>query len=150
MGPTLCAGTEPALSSGIEAYQWLLEGGRDLHSGERQVDLPVPGRRLGRCYDRFPACRAAGCCCRHAILPERLACSWQPSPQGDQRRWQPVLSQGGGGTEAGGQTWSSVSLSYLSLVEQHRRTGSSSDQTTGQRQPGVPILTRGASNHPGI
>src|SRR5215831_7492704 len=81
MGPTLCAGTEPALSSGIEAYQWLLEGGRDLHSGERQVDLFIPGRRLGRCHDRFPACRPAWCCCRQALLPERLACSWSPPPR---------------------------------------------------------------------
>src|SRR5215831_6871529 len=150
MGPTLCAGTEPALSSGIEAHQWLLEGGRDLHSGERQVDLPVPGRRLGRCYDRFPAYRPAGCRCCQAFLPECLACSWSPSPQGNQRRRQPVLSQGGGGPEAGGQTWSSVSVSYLSLLEQHRGTGSSSDQTTGQRQPRVPILSRSAADDPGI
>ena len=107
-------------------------------------------RRLGRCYDRFPACRPARCCCRQALLPKRLACSWSPSPQGDQRRRQPVLSQGGVGTEAGGQTGSSVSVSYLSLLEQHRGTGSSSDQTTGQRQPRVPILSRGAGDDPGI
>jgi hypothetical protein len=44
MGPVLCARTEQALSSGIEAHQSILEGRRDVHSGEGQVDLPVPGR----------------------------------------------------------------------------------------------------------
>src|SRR5215831_7620685 len=66
------------------------------------------------------------------------------------RRWQPLLSQGRGGTKAGGQTRTSVSLSYLSLLEQHRGTGSSSDQTTGQRQPGVPILSRRPADDPRI
>ena len=29
--------------------------------------------------------------CREALLPESLACSWPPPPQGDQCGWQPVL-----------------------------------------------------------
>src|SRR5215831_1872223 len=81
MGPTLCAGTEPALSSGIEAYQWLLEGGRDLHSGERQVDLPVPGRRLGRCHDRFPACRPADAAAAKRFFHNALLVPGHPRPR---------------------------------------------------------------------
>src|SRR5215471_4028308 len=33
LGPVLCARTEQALPSGIEAHKPLLEGGRDLRSG---------------------------------------------------------------------------------------------------------------------
>src|SRR5207248_3335317 len=37
-------------------------------SGEGQVDLPVPGRRLGRRDHRCPVDRPAGCRCRQAFL----------------------------------------------------------------------------------
>src|SRR5262249_2815390 len=38
----------------------------------------------------------------------------------------------------------------LALLEQQRGTGSSSDQTTGQRQPGFPILSRRPADNPRI
>src|SRR4029450_10937591 len=52
--------------------------------------------------------------------------------------------------KAEGKLGRRCSLSYLSLLEQHSGTGSSGDQTTGQRQPGVPILSRGPADDPRI
>src|SRR4051812_20692258 len=50
------------------------------------------------------------------FLPECVACSRSPAPQGDQRRRQPLVSQSRCGIEAGGQTGPSLSLSHLSLL----------------------------------
>src|SRR5437667_709075 len=65
------------------------------------------------------------------LLPERVACSGPPPPQGDQRGRQPVIPQGGRGTEDSRKTGPTMSLSHLSLLEQHRGTGPPGDQTAG-------------------
>src|SRR4029077_5899391 len=108
---------------------------RAVDSSGATIDFLLAARRNTAAAKRFFQC---------------IACSRSPARQSDQRRRQPVVPQGGCGTKGGGKAGPALSLSYLSLLEQHSGTGSSGDQTTGQRQPGVPILSRSPADDPRI
>jgi hypothetical protein len=90
---------------------------RAVDSAGATIDFLLAARRDAAAAKRF--------------FQNALLAPWSSSAQGVQRRRQPVLSQGRGRTEAGGQTRPAVPLPYQSLLEQHRGAGSSSDQTTG-------------------
>jgi hypothetical protein len=83
------------------------------------MELPLSRGRFHGRHDRFLALGRAGCGGRQALFPESLAGSWSSTPARDQRRRQPFLSEGRGGTEAGAETGSALPLSNLSIPEQH-------------------------------
>ena len=55
VGPTLRAGNSAPIATAAPTDQRQLAGGRDLHPGQGQVGVFIPGCRLQRCDDRLPS-----------------------------------------------------------------------------------------------
>jgi hypothetical protein len=140
LGTAVRAGTQPEVPPGTKADQRFLEGRRNVHPRGWRMELPLSRGRFHGRHDRFLALGRAGCGGRQALFPESLAGSWSSTPARDQRRRQPFLSEGRGGTEAGAETGSALPLSNLSIPEQQPGAGPSSDQTARQCEPRIPIL----------
>ena len=78
---------------------------------------------------------------RSASSRERCVLRATRAP-GNQCRRQPVIPQGGRRTEDSRKTGPAMSVSHLSLLEQHRGTGPPGDQAAGKCQPGVSVFPR--------
>jgi hypothetical protein len=84
----------------LASMQRLLARRRDLHQGQRHLDLPVSRRGQPRPDDRLPAFRSAGRRSRHAIFPQGPGTDPYREPAHDYRRQEPGLPGCGERNEA--------------------------------------------------
>ena len=72
LGPAVRPGVGSAPAQTAQDHKRLLEGGRDVRAGERQMGVLVPGRGLQRCDDRLPSLGQTRCSGGRALSDQSL------------------------------------------------------------------------------
>jgi hypothetical protein len=80
---------------------------------------------------------------------QALQVTWPSASTGDQRGWEPLLSEGHCRTQAHRRTGPTLPVPSGSILEQHRGAGSPSHQTARESESRLPVLRLGGADDSG-